>query len=132
MEINKKKVLVADDDRSVTELIKSSLESKGYDVVITFDGKEALEIAKIYKPDLAILDVLMPEMDGMRVASYLKLDTDTRDIPIIILTGFVDKENEAQVQGSMRSAKFMAKPFNIKDLIVMVENTIKKKEENPS
>ncbi|MFH1368509.1 MAG: response regulator [Elusimicrobiota bacterium] len=129
---NKKKILVADDDRAVTEVMKSGLEGQGYDVVVTHDGNEALELAKLYKPDLAILDVLMPGMDGVRVASYLKLDTETRDIPIMILTGFVEKENEQQMQQELRGALFMTKPFNLKDFLRMVAQALAEKEEKKS
>lgn len=126
--MEKKKILVADDDRSVTEVMKNSLESRGYDVVVTHDGKEALEVAKIYRPDVAVLDVLMPGMDGVRVASYLKLDQETRDIAVIILTGFIDKENEKSLQESMRGAQFITKPFNIKDFVKAVETAVSGKE----
>jgi CheY-like chemotaxis protein len=121
----KKKVLVADDDREISDIIRNALEGSGYQVFVANDGNEALELAKLHKPDVAILDILMPGLDGVRVASYIKLDTETRNTAVVLLTGYIDKENEKQVRDSLRGVLFLSKPFTIQELIDIVGNALK-------
>lgn len=120
----KKKVLVADDDREIADVIKNALEGSGYEVFLAKDGNEALELAKLHKPDVAILDILMPGMDGVRAASYIKLDTETRETSVVLLTGYIDKENEKQVRDSLRGVRFLSKPFTIQELLQVVESAL--------
>jgi CheY-like chemotaxis protein len=124
MEIQKK-VLVADDDREISDVIKNALEGAGYQVFVANDGNEALELAKLRKPDVAVLDILMPGLDGVRVASYIKLDVETRNTAVVLLTGYIDKENEKQVRESLRGVQFLSKPFTIQELLQIVENALK-------
>ncbi len=81
-----KKILLVDDDADFVEATKLILESKSYDVVVSYDGKEGLEKAQTEEPNLIILDVMMPEMDGYEVCAKLKSDPKYRHIPILLLT----------------------------------------------
>jgi CheY-like chemotaxis protein len=121
----KKKVLIADDDREISDVIKNALEGSGYQVFVANDGNEALELAKLHKPDVAILDILMPGLDGVRVASYIKLDTETRNTAVVLLTGYIDKENEKQVRENLRGVQFLSKPFTIQELFDVVSGALK-------
>jgi PAS domain S-box-containing protein len=105
------KVLVIDDDRAAADLIEVILENEGYQVLKAFNGKAGLEIATTQKPDLIILDLIMPEMSGVSVAYQLKQNPGTRGTPIIILTSMeIDEETRAQlgshVSGLMRKSSF--------------------------
>jgi len=81
-----KKILLVDDDADFVEATKLILESKFYDVVVSYDGKEGLKKVQTEEPNLIILDVMMPEMDGYEVCAKLKSDPKYRHIPILLLT----------------------------------------------
>jgi CheY-like chemotaxis protein len=88
----KKTVLVVDDDRSIRELLRQELEQEGYGVREAADGREALAQVKQEKPDLIVLDVMMPELSGFDVAAVLRNDPETLNIPIVILSVMQDKQ----------------------------------------
>lgn len=121
-----KRILVVDDEPELVEMLKFRLETSGYVVVTAFNGKEGLEKAKKEKPDLIILDIIMPEMDGTAMAQALKEDAETRDIPIIFLTCLVEKGEVKQGSRMIGSNLFIAKPFEAEELLSMVEKSIKK------
>ena len=116
------KVLVIDDDRAATDLIEVILENEGYQVLKAFHGKEGLEIAAREKPDVIILDLIMPEMSGVNVAYQLKQIPATRSIPIIILTSMeIDQETQEQL-GSYVSGIMSKSSFTKKDLLREIGN----------
>ena len=84
--MEKKKILLVDDDADFTEAVKLLLESRSYDVTVANDGKEGLKKVQTEGPNLIILDVMMPEMDGYQVCAKLKADPKYRQIPILLLT----------------------------------------------
>ena len=84
--MEKKKILLVDDDADFTEAVKLLLESRSYDVTAANDGKEGLKKVQTEEPNLIILDVMMPEMDGYQVCAKLKADPKYRQIPILLLT----------------------------------------------
>ena len=89
--MSKKKVLVVDDDPDFVDAVKSVIEKGGYEVDIAYDGKEALERVAESKPDVIILDVMMPVMDGHGACKALKSDPATSEIPIIMLTAVASR-----------------------------------------
>lgn len=120
-----KKVLVVDDDVDFCEATKLLLDSKGYEVILAHDGKEGLEKVRAGRPDLVILDVMMPEMNGYDVCVVLKADGELRKIPVILLTA-VDqhlfKTTYTQAMGLMTEADdYIAKPVEPQDLVKRVE-----------
>jgi len=82
-----KSILVADDDRDVVTFVSTVLEKSGYKVISAKNGEEALEKIKANRPDLVILDVLMPKQSGIRLYRELKTDQSLKDIPVVILSG---------------------------------------------
>jgi two-component system alkaline phosphatase synthesis response regulator PhoP len=120
-----KKVLVVDDDVDFCEATKLLLDSKGYEVILAHDGKEGLEKVRAGRPDLVILDVMMPEMNGYDVCVVLKADKELKRIPVILLTA-VDqhlfKTTYTQAMGLMTEADdYIAKPVEPQDLVKRVE-----------
>ncbi|HIE08638.1 MAG TPA: response regulator, partial [Armatimonadetes bacterium] len=77
-----KKILVVDDEKHIVRLVQVNLERAGYEVITAYDGDEALKKVKEERPDLIVLDVMMPKMDGFEVMKHLKADPTTRDIPV--------------------------------------------------
>lgn len=109
------RILVVDDEPSIVRLVKATLDSRGYDVVEAFDGQEALVQVKLHKPDLILLDIMMPRMDGTEVRKRLLADPATKDIPVIHLSavGDFDKQREAIQEGI---TDYIVKPFTPSDL----------------
>lgn len=115
-----KKILAVDDERHIVRLVEVNLQRAGYEVVTAFDGKEALEKVKAESPDLIVLDVMMPYMDGFEVLKNLKADNETRDIPVIMLTA---KAQDADVFRGWQSGVdcYLTKPFNPMELLTFVK-----------
>lgn len=125
-----KKILLVDDDVDFCEATKLLLESKTYEVVLAYDGKEGLDKVRTEKPDLVILDVMMPEMNGYDVCVILKADPELKKIPVILLTA-VDqalfKTHYTQHMGLMTQADdYIAKPVEPGELVNRVDALLNK------
>lgn len=105
-----KKILVVDDEKDVLDLVQLIMEQEGYEVVTARNGDEALQRAAADKPDLMVLDVMMPDMDGFQVLKKLKEDDATADIPVVMLTA---KDQDADVAKGWRIGAdlYLKKPF---------------------
>lgn len=112
----KHKILVVDDEPDIVETLKFRLEAAGFEVFTAYNGAEALEKAEAELPDLIVLDVMMPVMDGLEACRKLKQDDRFRDIPILMLTA---KRTEADEVSGMKSGtdEYMTKPFDPQKLI---------------
>jgi DNA-binding response OmpR family regulator len=108
-------VLVADDDPDILSLVTLRLERSGYDVVSAGDGEQALATALARTPDLALLDVMMPKLDGYEVTERLRGEESTRYLPIILLTARVQ---EADIARGIEAGAddYVEKPFSTQDL----------------
>ena len=115
-----KKILAVDDERHIVRLVQVNLERAGYEVVTAFDGKEALEKVESERPDLVVLDVMMPYMDGFEVLQSLRKNQSTRDLPVIMLTA---KAQDADVFRGWQSGVdcYLTKPFNPMELLTFVK-----------
>jgi DNA-binding response OmpR family regulator len=108
-------VLVADDDPDILSLVRLRLERSGYDVVSAGDGEQALERARTRAPDLALLDVMMPKLDGYEVTARLRQEEATRHLPVILLTARVQESDIAR--GVEAGADdYVKKPFSTHEL----------------
>jgi CheY-like chemotaxis protein len=129
--MNKKaRILLVDDDADFVESTRIVLESKPYDVIVAKDGDEGLQKAKETKPDLIILDVIMPVKDGFTAAEQLKKDPQLSRIPTIMLTAFAEKHAEASIPVSrgftLEAEDYIEKPVAPKELLARVEKQLKK------
>ena len=117
------RILVVDDEPSIVKLVKATLVARGYDVAEAFDGHEALVQVKLHKPDLILLDIMMPRMDGNEVRARLLDDAETRDIPVIHLSavGDFEKQREAINEGM---TDYIVKPFTPSDLAERVSDML--------
>ncbi|MDI6827416.1 MAG: response regulator [Armatimonadota bacterium] len=123
-----RKILAVDDEKHIVRLVQVNLERQGYEVVTASDGKEALQKVEEEKPDLVILDVMMPYMDGFEVLQNLRRNPSTRDIPVIMLTA---KAQDADVFRGWQSGVdcYLTKPFNPMELISFVKRIFKSMED---
>jgi CheY-like chemotaxis protein len=87
-----KRILIAEDDAVIRDVLKEHLENEGYEVLVAADGKEAVEIAKAHKPDLIIMDLFMPEMDGWEATRVIKFDKSTSNSKVICLSAYTSPE----------------------------------------
>jgi two-component system alkaline phosphatase synthesis response regulator PhoP/two-component system response regulator VicR len=125
---DKKKILAVDDERHIVRLVQVNLERAGYEVITAFDGVEALKKVHDEKPDLIVLDVMMPQMDGFETLKNLKANPATRDVPVIMLTA---KAQDADVFRGWQSGVdcYLTKPFNPLELLTFVKRIFQSLEE---
>jgi len=119
------KILIVDDEKDFHTMMTIRLESYGYEVTSAYDGREGLEKAKSESPDLILLDVMMPEIDGFEVCTLLKNDKQYSEIPIIICTGMAEKVDE-DMRSKARPDAYITKPFDHKVLRSKIEELLKK------
>jgi len=121
----RRKVLVVDDEADVLLLCRVNLEFEGYDVVEASDGEEAMRKVAEERPDVVLLDVMMPKMDGWQVLAALKGDPVTSDIPVVMLTAKV--QDQDQIKGwSGGAAEYITKPFSPLALSQVLEEVLSK------
>jgi two-component system alkaline phosphatase synthesis response regulator PhoP len=121
----REKILIVDDEMSTLMPLKRSLESENYAVVEAYDGHEAIKKANEEIPDLIILDLMLPGMDGIEVCQHLKTDTQTEKIPIIMLTA-KDNIND-KVEGLQIGADdYVTKPFVLKELKARIKSVMRR------
>ena len=115
----RKQILVVDDDPLIVKILREPLEREGYGVRVASHGLEALQAVKTNRPDLIILDILMPMLDGFKVARLLKFDKRFKDIPIIVLTSRAT-EGERKMGQQVGANEFLYKPFRYPQVLDVV------------
>jgi DNA-binding response OmpR family regulator len=116
------KILVVDDERSITDLIEYNLERNGYQVVVARDGRQALRLAEVEQPDLVILDLMLPGLDGLDVCRVLRRESA---IPIIMLTAR-DEEVDRVVGLELGADDYVTKPFSVRELMARVRAVLRR------
>lgn len=111
------KILVADDDPLVVDLIKTLLEGEGYSVLSASNGQEAVSEAALHHPDVVLIDVTMPVMDGVTACRELRKNPQTSQTPVVVMSA---GENYSRRIKEIGANGFIAKPFNIDDLLALL------------
>lgn len=119
----KAKILLVDDEKDVVDSLLLRFEAGGYEVITAYDGQEALFKAQNESPDLIVLDLMLPKMDGYHVARLLKFDESYKDIPIIMLTARGQTQDKQQGLNCGADV-YMVKPFDSKALIAEIERLL--------
>ena len=119
----RERILVADDDGDMLELLEALLEGAGYAVETAADGAAALEQVAAATPDLILLDVMMPKMDGLEVCDHLRFDPATRDVPIIFLTAKQDPVLKSRAS-ILDVYAYIEKPFAPEEVLAEVRNCL--------
>lgn len=119
----KAKILLIDDHRTVLRLLEAILKLKGYELLYAESGQQGMAMARQAQPDLILLDVMMPEIDGFKVCQYLKAQPDTAAIPVVFLTarGAEDDVLTARRAGAQG---FLTKPFLAREVLDLVERLL--------
>jgi two-component system cell cycle response regulator DivK len=123
-----KKILVVEDDLLNMRLFHDLLGSRGYDTVETGDGREAVELARLHRPDLILLDIQLAGMSGLEVARRLKADAGLGAVPVVAVTAFALRNDERRIRDSGCDA-YIAKPFAIQTLLDVIEANIRSDDE---
>lgn len=114
--MNKLKVLVVDDDEMHLKLVDAMLTSQGYSVDQLKDGKDVLKTARTWKPDIILMDVMMPEVDGYAALGALKGNGDTKSIPVVMISS-VGFEMNKKLAGQLGANGYITKPLRLQELL---------------
>jgi DNA-binding response OmpR family regulator len=115
-----RKILVVDDEADILSFLELVLKERGYDVLTASGGRDAIEKARAAHPDLVLLDIMMPQMDGWEVLKLLRLDDGTAQIPVAMVSARTDPKD--RVQGLQEGAvDYICKPFALEDLLGKVD-----------
>ena len=122
-----KKILVVDDEKDIVELISYNLEQKGFAVIKAYDGQMAWERVKTAKPDLVVLDLMIPGIHGLEVCKLIRRDAATETLPIIMLTAKSDQVDK--ILGlELGADDYVTKPFNVRELIARIRAVLRRYE----
>lgn len=125
MDVSKIKILAIDDEEDFTFFLKHNLERIKYQIITASGGEEGIELAKKEKPDLILLDLMMPKIDGFEVSRRLKEDPKTTAIPIVMLTA-KDDEEACKKALSLKNEDYLIKPMEVEDLRAKIEEVLKR------
>ncbi len=116
---DKKRILIVEDEPALAKLTSFRLKSAGYEVIIAVDGRQGLKMAGKERPDLIVLDLELPVMDGYEVCRRLKDNESLKDIPVVILTASVDRITEKAEQ--IGADDYLTKPYEPQDLLLKIK-----------
>lgn len=120
-----KTILIVDDEKTVAGILKQKLTKEGYNVIVATNGEEGLEKTFSEKPDLILLDIIMPKMDGLTMLKKLRSDSRGKNIPVIVLTNLTDDPNRTSETREYGTADYLVKAnWNINDLMKKVQATL--------
>ena len=118
-----KKILMVEDEQDIREAVQARLKSRGYTVTLAADGEEGLRKVKSENPDLVLLDIVMPKLDGWQVLKAIRNDEATRELPVVMLTA--NRETSSLIESqSQKATDYLMKPFDIEKLLRFINRYI--------
>ena len=120
-----KKILIVDDEQDIVESLKFVLEASGYTCYCAYNGEDGLRLAKEIIPDLMILDVMMPKINGFKISRLLKFDNKYNNIPILMVTAITQDEDKL-IGEETGADEYITKPFELDDIVKRVDKYLKK------
>ncbi len=118
------KILIVDDEKDIVETLAFMLKQKGFEIITAYDGEEGLKLAKEANPDLIILDVMMPKINGYKICRLLKFDSKYKNIPIIMVTARGQAQDVA-IGEETGADEYITKPFEFNDLFECIDKYTK-------
>lgn len=119
-----KRILIVDDEKDIVLVLKIALKKEGFEISEAYDGLEALEKVNAEKPDLILLDIMMPKMDGHSVNLKLKENPETARIPVIVITGRGQLKELIQAREGLTIVAYLEKPFTVASLLEKIREAI--------
>lgn len=126
-----KKILIVEDEPAIHELVKYNLQKEGYSVLSAYDGVAGADLARDQKPDLILLDIMLPKMDGIEVCKMLKSNTRTSGIPIIMVTA-KSEETDKVLGLEIGADDYLAKPFGVRELLARIKAVLRRQKKSGS
>jgi len=114
-----RKILIVDDEPFIVETLRFALEKAGYGCLVAYDGENAIKLARAEHPDLILLDIMLPKLNGFQICRLLKFDARYRDIPIIMLTARA-QERDRLLGRETGADEYVTKPFELDDLLAAI------------
>jgi len=127
--MSKETILIVDDEPDIIELIKYNLKNEGYFILTAQTGEQAIKTARHSQPDLMVLDLMLPGIDGLEVTKYLKNNEQTRDIPIVMLTA-KGEESDIVTGLELGANDYISKPFSPKVLVARIRAILRRRKKN--
>ena len=125
-----KKILIVDDEKDIVDLISYNLEKEGFATVKAYDGENALKLVKAKRPDMVLLDLMLPGVRGLEVCKFIRKNPETEALPIIMLTAKGDQLDK--ILGlEMGADDYVTKPFNVRELIARIHAVMRRAEGRP-
>jgi DNA-binding response OmpR family regulator len=119
-----KRILIADDDRAIADLLTTALDQEGYDTAKTTESLRFFDAVREHKPDLILLDLLMPYLNGRDELRIINMNEDTSHIPVIIVTADIDAKREENELRQWGVVTVVTKPFDLEVLVKLIKDTI--------
>jgi DNA-binding response OmpR family regulator len=129
--MSKGQILIVEDDRSLAEVLDYNLRQDGYQTLVANDGQEGLRQARLRGPDLVVLDLMLPMIDGLEVCRRLRADAATRNMLVLMLTAKTEETDEV-VGFSVGTDDYVAKPFSVKVLLERIRALMRRRDGNSS
>ncbi len=127
--MDKLKILVVDDEKNIVELLTINLELLGYEVISAYTGMEAITLTLLELPNLILLDIMLPDSDGVQICSMIRNNQKTKDIPIILVSA--KSQEEDKVEGLMAGADdYITKPFSVKEIHARIQSVLRRSMKN--
>ncbi len=126
---NKRRILCIEDEPEMIDLIRLILERKGFEVLGAVGGQEGLEVVRNEKPDLVLLDLMMPDVDGWEVYRQMKADAELQHIPVVVVTAKAQSIDKVLGLHIAKVDDYVTKPFGPSDLVESVERVLRKRKE---
>src|SRR5574341_1102419 len=124
------RILVVDDDKAIVRLVQSYLEKEGMRVLTAYDGEDAMRVIRVERPDLIVLDLMLPKKDGIEVTRWLRADKDLAATPVLMLTARV--EDADKIQGlELGADDYLTKPFNPREVVARVRAILRRAKSQP-
>jgi DNA-binding response OmpR family regulator len=123
--VKQKHIIIIEDEQDILEVLEYNLNREGYKVSIASDGNVGLKMVRQDKPDLVLLDIMLPEIDGLEICKFLKSDPSTRDIPIIMVTA-KEEESDVVLGLGLGADDYVSKPFSPKELIARIKALLRR------
>ena len=120
-----KKVMIVEDNELNMKLFRDLIEASGYETVRTRNGLEALDLARLHRPDLILMDIQLPEVSGLEVTKWLKEDDELKHIPVIAVTAFAMKGDEQKIREGGCEA-YISKPISVVSFLQTIDSYLKK------